>query len=128
MSGAKSATRPRYSSSAATNAAPPPNGGQPVLCDQNPSVWLPQPSRVLCGRVGYHELWHPSGFVDRFQFGTGRKRVEKLRYIHRNPVHRGLCEHPEDWKWSSFLAWVTGAEGPVEIEFPSAARIEKETE
>lgn len=23
--------------------------------------------------------------------------MEKLRYIHRNPVKRGLCEKPEDW-------------------------------
>ena len=28
--------------------------------------------------------------------------MEKLRYIHRNPVKRGLCEKPEDWPWSSF--------------------------
>jgi hypothetical protein len=28
--------------------------------------------------------------------------VEKLRYIHRNPVKAGLCERPEDWQWSSF--------------------------
>jgi putative transposase len=28
--------------------------------------------------------------------------VEKLRYIHRNPVKRGLCERPEDWEWGSF--------------------------
>jgi putative transposase len=28
--------------------------------------------------------------------------VEKLRYIHRNPVKRGLVERPEDWTWSSF--------------------------
>ena len=27
--------------------------------------------------------------------------VEKLRYIHRNPVKEVLCEHPEDWQWSS---------------------------
>jgi putative transposase len=26
-----------------------------------------------------------------------QKRVEKLRYIHRNPVKRGLVELPEDW-------------------------------
>jgi len=24
--------------------------------------------------------------------------VEKLRYIHRNPVKAGLCERPEDWE------------------------------
>jgi REP element-mobilizing transposase RayT len=28
--------------------------------------------------------------------------VEKLRYLHRNPVKAGLCERPEDWQWSSF--------------------------
>jgi len=26
-----------------------------------------------------------------------QKRVEKLRYIHRNPAKRGLVERPEDW-------------------------------
>ncbi len=26
----------------------------------------------------------------------------KLRYLHRNPVTRGLVAEPEDWKWSSF--------------------------
>jgi REP element-mobilizing transposase RayT len=28
--------------------------------------------------------------------------VEKLRYIHRNPVRAGLCERPGDWQWSRF--------------------------
>ena len=36
--------------------------------------------------------------------------VEKLRYIHRNPVKAGLCERPEDWEWSSFLHYATGGE------------------
>jgi len=27
---------------------------------------------------------------------TQAKRVEKLRYIHRNPVERGLVHKPED--------------------------------
>ena len=48
--------------------------------------------------------------------------VEKLRYIHRNPVARGLCERPEDWEWSSFLQWATGCEGRVEIECEWTAR------
>jgi len=45
-----------------------------------------------------------------------RKRVEKLRYIHRNPVTRGLVQRPEDWEWSSFLAWSQGHRGRVEVE------------
>jgi putative transposase len=48
--------------------------------------------------------------------------VEKLRYIHRNPVKRGLCERPEDWEWSSFRQYATGYEGRVEIECESTAR------
>jgi putative transposase len=48
--------------------------------------------------------------------------VEKLRYIHRNPVKRGLCERAEDWEWSSFLQYATGCEGRVEIECEWAAR------
>ncbi len=44
------------------------------------------------------------------------KRVEKLRYMHRNPVMRGLVVHPEEWEWSSFRHYLTGEVGTVEIE------------
>src|SRR5205814_7623427 len=27
---------------------------------------------------------------------------EKLRYLHRNPVKRGLVQGRADWKWTSF--------------------------
>lgn len=45
-----------------------------------------------------------------------KKRIEKLRYLHRNPVGRGLVEKPEDWEWSSFRHYAIGMEGVVEIE------------
>jgi putative transposase len=48
--------------------------------------------------------------------------VEKLRYIHRNPVKAGLCERPEDWEWSSFRHYATGCEGRVQIESEWTAR------
>ncbi|HUH63656.1 MAG TPA: transposase [Terracidiphilus sp.] len=32
-----------------------------------------------------------------FNVWTDKKRIEKLRYMHRNPVARGLVESPEDW-------------------------------
>jgi len=50
-----------------------------------------------------------------FNVWTDRKRIEKLRYMHRNPVKRGLVEKPEDWAWSSFVHYATGVEGTVEI-------------
>ena len=42
--------------------------------------------------------------------------VTQLRYIHRNPVERGLCSTPEQWLWSSFRAWAQGEVGTVEVE------------
>ena len=37
-----------------------------------------------------------------FNVWTELKRVEKLRYMYRNPVKRGLVAEPEQWDWSSF--------------------------
>jgi putative transposase len=57
-----------------------------------------------------------------FNVWSEHKFVEKLRYIHRNPVVRGLVERPEDWPWSSFRHYLTGVEGVVEIESQWTAR------
>ena len=47
--------------------------------------------------------------------GTGREYIEKLRYIHRNPVKRGLVESPELWRWSSYRDYWLGERGKVKI-------------
>lgn len=52
-----------------------------------------------------------------FNVWSERKRIEKLRYMHRNPVKRGLVEQPEHWKWSSFRAYFYGEPGPVRVNF-----------
>ncbi|MFZ0338712.1 MAG: transposase [Terracidiphilus sp.] len=57
-----------------------------------------------------------------FNVSEHEKFVEKLRYIHRNPVRRGLAAQPEDWRWSSFLHYQTGMRGTVEIESDWTAR------
>ena len=51
-----------------------------------------------------------------FNVFTEKKHIEKLRYMHRNPVVRGLVAKPEDWPWSSFRHYASGIEGTVEIE------------
>ena len=43
-----------------------------------------------------------------FNVWTEKKRIEKLRYIHRNPVERGLVSSPEQWRWSSFRLYLCG--------------------
>jgi putative transposase len=51
-----------------------------------------------------------------FNVHSEDKRIEKFRYMHRNPVVRGLVAHPEEWVWSSFRHYLTGKVGVVEIE------------
>ena len=72
-----------------------------------------QTSRKLKQR-GEVQFWQHR-YYD-FNVWSEEKRVEKLRYIHRNPVRRGLVEKPEDWPWSSFRHYATGQPGVVEIE------------
>jgi putative transposase len=57
-----------------------------------------------------------------FNLHNEEKRIEKLRYMHRNPVQRGLVKKPEDWPWSSFRHYATGVEGMLEIESEWTAR------
>lgn len=51
-----------------------------------------------------------------FNVFSASKLTEKLRYMHRNPVKRGLVQQPEEWRWSSFRHYLYGEEGNVEIE------------
>ena len=77
-------------------------------------------SRQLRGGTIDGCLWEKR-YYD-FNVWSEKKRVEKLRYIHRNPVRRGLVSQPEDWAWSSFVHYATGAEGSVQIESQWTAR------
>lgn len=57
-----------------------------------------------------------------FNVWSQGKFVEKLRYIHRNSVKRGLAAQPEDWSWSSYRHYAKGEVGVVEIESQWTAR------
>lgn len=50
-----------------------------------------------------------------FNVWTTRKRIEKLRYMHRNPVKRGLVASPEQWHWSSYRFYWLDEPGPVRV-------------
>ena len=65
-------------------------------------------------RASVRPFWQPR-YYD-FNVWNPEKTTEKLRYMHRNPVTRGLVQNPEDWAWSSYRHYLTGAEGTVEIE------------
>ncbi len=63
--------------------------------------------------LGAEHVWQRR-FYD-FNVWTARKRIEKLRYMHRNPVVRGLVQEPEQWPWSSYRSYAFGEEGAVRI-------------
>ena len=51
------------------------------------------------------------------------KRVEKLRYMHRNPVKRGLVLEPQQWNWSTFRHYAYHEPGPVMVNEPQKAEL-----
>jgi putative transposase len=65
------------------------------------------------GEVSDRAFWQ-ARFYD-FNVWTAKKRIEKLKYMHRNPVKRGLVESPEQWRWSSYRFYSLGGAGPVRV-------------
>lgn len=59
------------------------------------------------------EVWE-ARYYD-FNIRTRDKLLEKIVYIHNNPVEAGLALHPSDWTWSSYRAYFLGGLGPVII-------------
>jgi putative transposase len=64
-------------------------------------------------RARRRPFWLPR-YYD-FNVQTEAKRLEKLNYIHWNPLKRGLVERPEDWRWSSYRFYEFGDQGRVTI-------------
>jgi putative transposase len=60
-----------------------------------------------------HHVWQ-ARFYD-FNVWNDQKRIEKLRYMHRNPLTRGLVSEPDQWRWSSFRSYMYGEPGLVKI-------------
>lgn len=69
-------------------------------------------SRKLRG--DHRQFWQDRYFDANIRGETARSDV--IRYIHRNPVKRGLVESPEQYRWSSFNHYASGIRGIVEIE------------
>jgi len=71
---------------------------------QQPRLWEDAaPSHVWQRRFYDFNVW------------TERKRIEKLRYMHQNPVKRALVAAPDQWRWSSFRSYAYGEAGAVTI-------------
>jgi REP element-mobilizing transposase RayT len=53
---------------------------------------------------GYkHSLWEHHS--NTFEIKTEEVLMQKVNYIHQNPVEEGLCERPKEYRWSSYRFW-----------------------
>ena len=50
-----------------------------------------------------------------FNVWSQKKKIDKLGYMHSNPVKRGLVRHPRDWPWSSFSFYNQGGSPLIPI-------------
>jgi len=62
-------------------------------------IELPFPHQEAAPR----SFWQ-ARFYD-FNVYTQRKKLEKLEYMHANPIQRKLVVHPKDWPWSSWACY-----------------------
>jgi putative transposase len=73
-----------------------------------------QALKLSVGRRAQEDRFWQARYYD-FNVFTDDKRVEKLEYMHWNPVRRGLVEKPEEWRWSSYRHYQNDESGRVEI-------------
>lgn len=96
-----------------------PSGVMQVVKQRTARALLPKRRRrdarqgELFGEMPRQAFWQ-ARFYD-FNVWTSKKRVEKLRYMHRNPVKRGLVGSPELWRWSSYRFYWLDEPGRVRI-------------
>jgi putative transposase len=92
-----------------------------LLADAIHCLKLSSAKRLICtGNFPAGAFWQKR-YHDR-NVRDAREFTEKLRYIHRNPVKRGLVSEPADWKWSSFRHYALREMGVVKIESQWTAR------
>jgi putative transposase len=58
-------------------------------------------------------VWEPR--YHDFNVFSHDKMVEKLRYMHRNPVKAKVVDRPEDYPWSSYRVYALKEPHPVQI-------------
>ena len=86
-----------------------------ALKDDHKTHWLSLFSQAAEHRSVHqkYKVWqdeyHPIGLKSEKWF------LQKLQYMHENPVRKGFVERPEDWKYSSARNWLNDDHSIIEI-------------
>ncbi len=62
-------------------------------------------------------FWQEGPGYDRNLISLERV-VSAIDYFHENPLRRGLCEQPDEWKWSSYR-YYHFPEAPPDLDLPT---------
>ncbi|MBC8357103.1 MAG: hypothetical protein H8E66_34460 [Planctomycetes bacterium] len=81
---------------------------------ENAPDWIPRITRKR-GKKTERLFWQSGGGFDRNVIKPDTL-MNMIDYIHMNPVRRGLCEKPEEWKWSSAAWYLGGGEVPIQVD------------
>ncbi len=79
--------------------------------------------RVSVGQQSFHlassseslpQFWQKR-FYD-FNVWSRKKKIEKLDYMHANPLKRGLVDDPKHWPWSSYAFYQQRGEVLIDVD------------
>jgi len=82
-----------------------------------PEFLVKMEDRQPNGSVHYR-FWQRGGGYDR-NIVEPSTVFFQIEYIHNNPVRRGLCQLPTDWRWSSAADHAGIREGPLRLDLES---------
>jgi len=68
--------------------------------------------------TGGRPFWKPRGYD--FNIVDESKVIEKLGYMHGNPVQRGLVQRPDEWRWSSYRFYEFGDDSLIAMDWDGA--------
>ena len=80
-----------------------------MIPNQKPPAHPPLQNRSIPGPPSQPRFYD-------FNVWSQKKFVEKLQYMHMNPLNRKLVAHPKDWLWSSFSFYARRDSGLVRID------------
>jgi putative transposase len=79
--------------------------------------WLRKQLEFFCARhktASTHQVWQEG--VHPQSIPSDTMMLQKLEYLHNNPVKRGLVAAPEHWRYSSAHEWLGGSEPSFRVD------------
>jgi len=84
-----------------------------------------QVHRHYTRRINFRKNWRGHLWQERFHSFVMDESylLATVRYVELNPVKAGLCPRPEDWRWSSTRAHLSGSDDQIVTVQPMLERI-----